>query len=87
MLLPLPEPRLLHLDLLGKPLAKELLLLFELGVVKLLNLGLTKLAGFHLRLSVRLVVSVLGRGNEVKHVGANKERAELAEVAVVLVVD
>lgn len=60
MLLPLSEPSLLHLDLLCEPLSEHLLLLFELGVIELLDFGFTKLARLHLLEPVRLVVRLLG---------------------------
>lgn len=85
MLFPLPEPRLLGLDLLGEPPAKLFLFFLELGVVELLDLALTILASFHLLLAVVLIVTLLGSGNEVEHECANEQRAQLAEVAVVLV--
>ena len=61
MLLPLPEPGL-HLDLLREPLAKGLLLLLELGVVELLDLGFTVLLRLHLLLTVVFIVEFLSRG-------------------------
>jgi hypothetical protein len=87
VLFPLPEASLLHLDLLRESLPQHLLLLLELGIVQLLDLGLAKLASLHLGLTVGLVVGVLGRVDKVEHVRSDEERSELAEVAVVLVVD
>jgi hypothetical protein len=87
MLLPLPEPSFLHLDLFGETLSERLFLLLELGVVELLHLGFAKLAGLHLGLAVGFVVLFLGGVDEVEHVGPDEERAELLEVAVVLVLD
>lgn len=87
VLFPLSEPRFLGLDLLGEPLPELLFLLLELGVVELLHLGLAKLAGLHLLLAVVLIVQLLRRGDEVEHVGANKKRTKLFEVAMVLVFD
>lgn len=87
MLFPLSEPGLLGLDLLGEPLAERLLLFLELGVIELLDLGLAKLARLHLRLSVVLVVGLLGRRDEVEHVSPDQERAEPLEVAVLFVLD
>lgn len=87
VLLPLPETRLFSLDLLGEALPELLFLLLELGVVQLLDLGLAELPGLHLLLTVVLVVQILRRGDEVKHVGTNQQRAQLLEVAVVLILD
>lgn len=87
MLLPLPKPSLLHLDLLRKPLSQQLFLLLELGVVQLLDLGLAKLARLHLRLAVGLVVRLFGRGDEVEHVYPEEKGSKFTEVAVVFVVD
>ena len=87
MLLPLPEPGLLRLDLLGEALPESLLLLLELGVLELAGLLLARLAHLHLRVAVVLVVELLSRRDEVEHVSADEEGAELAEVAVVLVLD
>ena len=87
MLLPLPEASLLSLDLLGEALAKRLLLFLELGVLELARLLLAELARLHLRLAVVLVVKILRRRDKVEHVRADEQRAELAEVAVVLVLD
>jgi hypothetical protein len=87
MLFPLPEPGLLHLDLFGEPLPKDLLLLLELRVVVLLDLGFTEFAGLHLALPVAFVMTFLGSGNEVEHVGADQKRSKLLEVAVILVLD
>ena len=61
MLLPLPEPGLLRLDLLGEALPESLLLLLELGVLELAGLLLARLAHLHLRVAVVLVVELLGR--------------------------
>lgn len=87
MLLPLPKPRLLQLDLLREPLPQPLLLLLKLRVVYLPHLGLPKLTRLHLSLAIRLVVTFFGRVDQVEHVRSDKERPELAEVAVGLVVD
>lgn len=87
MLLPLPETRFFSLDLLGEALPELFLLLLELGVVQLLDLRLAELPGLHLLLAVVFVVQVLRRGDEVKHVGTNKQRAQLLEIAVVLIFD
>ena len=87
MLLPLPEPGLLRLDLLREPLAKRLLLLLELGVVELLDLGFTVLPRLHLLLTVVLVMEFLGRVDQVEHVRADQEGAEFLEVAVVLILN
>lgn len=87
VLLPLAEAGLFHLDLLGEALAERLFLFLELGVLDLLHLGLAELARLHLRLAVVFVVRLLGRRDEVEHVRPDQERAELLEVAVVLVLD
>lgn len=85
LLLPLAEALLLDLDLLGEALAQGLLFLLELGVVELAWPGLAELAGLHLLGTVGLVVRFFGGVNEVEHVGADQDRAELLEIAVVLV--
>ena len=87
MLLPLPEARLFRFDLLSEALAKGLFLFLELGVIELLDLGFAKLAGLHLLLTVVLVVKLLSCGDEVEHVRADEQRTQLAEVAVVLVLN
>ncbi len=61
VLLPLPEARLLRLDLLREPLAERLLLLLELRVLELARLLLPEFARLHLRLPVVLVVQVRRR--------------------------
>ena len=87
VLLPRPEVGLVRLDLLGEAAAQRLLLLFEFRVLELAGLLLAKLAYLHLSLPVVLVVHFLRRRDEVEHVRADEERAELAEVAVVLALD
>ena len=87
MLLPLPEARLLRLDLLREPLPERLLLLLELGVLELARLLLAGLAHLHLRMTVVLVVQLFRRRDEVQHVRADEERAQFAEVTVVLVLN
>ena len=87
VLLPLPEPALLRLDLLREPLPERLLLLLELGVLELARLLLAKLARLHLRLPVVLVVELLRGRDEVQHVRADQEGPQLPEVAVVLVLN
>lgn len=87
LLLPLPEALLLDLDLLGEALAQSLLLLLELWVVELPGPGLAELARLHLLRAVGLVVQLLGRVDQVEHVGADEDGAQLLEVAVVLVLD
>lgn len=87
LLLPLPESLLLDLDLLGEALAESLLLLLELGVVELAGTGFAELAGLHLLRAVGLVVKLLSGVDKVEHVSSDKDRAELLEVAVVLVLD
>lgn len=87
VLLPLPEASLFGLDLLGEALPQSLLFLLELGVVELLDLRLAVLPGLHLLLAVVLVVQVLSGVDEVQHVSADEQTAELLEVAVVLILD
>jgi hypothetical protein len=87
LLLPLPEPCLLLLDLLCEPLPQVLLLFLKLGVVELSGTGLAKLAGLHLLRAVRLVVLLLGRVDQIQHVGADQDAAELLEVTMILVLN
>ena len=87
MLFPLPEPGFLRLDLFGEAFAKGLLFLLELGILELAGLLFSKLAHLHLCLPVVLVMEILCRGDQVKHVGADEERAQFAEVTVVLVLN
>ena len=87
MLLPLSEPGLLCLDLLRETLAKSLFLFLELGVVELLDLGLAILPGLHLLLTVVLIVELFGSGDQVQHVRPDEQRAELLEVAVILILN
>lgn len=87
LLLPLPEPLLLDLDLLGEALAQRLLLLLELGVVELAGTGLAEFARLHLLRAVGLVVQLLGGVDEIQHVGADQDGTELLKVTVVLVLD
>jgi hypothetical protein len=81
----LPEASLLCLDLLGEPPAKLFLLLLELGVVELFHLAFAILARLHLLLAVILVVTLLSSRDEVEHESADEQRAQLAEVTVILV--
>ena len=71
MLLPLPEPGLLTLDLLGEAFAKGFLFFFEFGVIRLLHSRLAELPSLHLLLTVVLIVDVFGRRDQVEHVRAN----------------
>jgi hypothetical protein len=87
MLLPLPEASLLSLDLLCKAFPGGLFLLLELRVVGLLDTSLAKLASLHLFQAIVLVMRVLGGADKVQHVGANQERSQFAEIAVVLVLN
>lgn len=87
LLLPLSEALLLDLDLLSESLSESLLLLLELGVVELAGTGLAKLAGLHLLGAVSLVMQLLGGVDKVEHVCSDQNRAELLEVAVVLVLN
>ena len=87
MLLPLPETSLLGLDLLGEALAERLFFLLELGVVRLLDTSFARLASLHLFQAVVLVVLFLGSMDKVEHVGANEQGTELAEIAMVFVLN
>ena len=87
VLLPMPEAGLLGLDLLREPFPERLLLLLELGVLELARLLLAELARLHLRLPVVLVVELLRARDEVEHVRPDEQRAQLPEVAVVLVLN
>lgn len=87
LLLPLAETLLLHLDLLCEALAKSLLLLLELGIIQLPRPSLAKLPRLHLLCPVGLVVVLLRRVNQVEHVRADQNGAELLKVAVLLVFD
>lgn len=87
MLLPLPEPALFQLDLLGEPLSQHLLLFLELWVVDLFDFRLSEFTSLHLRKSVRLVVGFFGRGDQVEHVRSNEKRSEFLEITVILVLD
>jgi hypothetical protein len=71
MLLPLPEPGLLALDLLGEAFTKGFLFLFEFGIIGLLHSGFAELSGLHLLLTVVLIVDVFSCRDQVKHVRAN----------------
>lgn len=85
MLFPLSESSLLGLDLLSEPLPQLLLFLLELGVLQLLDLGFAEFTGLHLLLTVTLVVCLFGSRNQVQHESAYQERAQFAEVAVLVV--
>lgn len=87
LLLPLTETLLLDLDLLGETLSESLLLFLELGVVELSGTSLAELAGLHLLSAVSLVVQLLGGVNKVEHVCSDQDRAELLEIAVVLILN
>jgi len=87
LLLPLTEAILFNLDLLCELLTKELLLFLELGVVKLAGTRLAKFPGLHLLCAVCLVVVLFGCVNQIEHVCADKDRAKLLEVAVILILD
>jgi hypothetical protein len=86
-LLPLSEPLLLDLDLLGEPLSEGLLLLLELGVIQLPWTSLAELAGLHLLSAVGFVVKLLGGVDQVEHVGTDENGPELLEIAVILVLN
>jgi hypothetical protein len=87
LLLPLPEPLLLDLDLLRKPLPQRLFLFLELGVVELAWTRLAKLARLHLLCAVGFVVVLLSGVDKVEHVGADEDGAQALEVAVLLVLN
>ena len=87
MLFPLPETSLLGLDLLGEALAERLFFLLELGVVRLFDTSFSRLASLHLFQAVVLVVLFLSSMNKVEHVGTDKQGTELAEIAVVFVLN
>ena len=71
MLFPLPEPRLLALDLLSEAFTKGFFFLFEFGIIRFLHSGFTEFPSFHLLLTVVLVVDVFSRRDQVEHVRAN----------------
>lgn len=87
LLFPSSESLFLDLDLLCEPLSERLFLLFELGVVQLSWSRLAEFASLHLLSAIHLVVVLLGRVNQVKHVVADENRSKLLEVAVLLVFD
>lgn len=87
LLLPLPEPCLLLLDLFREPLAQVLLLLLELGIVELSRTSLAELAGFHLGCAICLIVLLLGGVDEIEHVGANEDASEFLEITMLLVLN
>ena len=87
MLLPLPKPRLLRFNLLRELLPQRFFLLLEFRVIPVPRLGLAEFARLHLLLAVMLVVEFFGGGDEVEHVRADEEGAELFMVAVVLILD
>lgn len=86
-LLPLPKPLLLNLNLLRKPLPQLLLLLLKLRIIQLPRPRLSKLACLHLLRPVGFIVRFLRRVDEIQHVRADEDGAELFEVAVVFVFD
>jgi hypothetical protein len=87
LLLPLSESVLLDLDLLSESLPQALFLFLELGVVELPWSGLSELPGLHLGGTVSFVVLFFGGVDQVKHVCSDQDRAELLEIAVVLILD
>lgn len=87
LLLPLPETLFLDLNLFCEAFAESLLFLLELGVVELPWASLAEFASLHLLGAVSLVVQLLCCVDKVQHVGADKNRTELLEVAVFLVLD
>lgn len=87
LLLPLSESLFLDLDLLGKSLPESLFLFLELGVVELSWSRLSELPCLHLLRTVDLVVLLLGGVDKIQHVCPDKDRSDLFEVAVFLVLD
>jgi len=87
MLLPLPEPAFLQFDLFGKPLSEHLFFLLEFRVVNLLDFCFPEFTSFHLSKSVRLIVCLFGRGDQVKHVCSDQEGSEFLEITMFLVLD
>ncbi|KAH9822081.1 hypothetical protein Tdes44962_MAKER04756 [Teratosphaeria destructans] len=87
LLLPLPESLLFDLDLLCESLPERLLLFLELGVIQLPRPCLAKLPRLHLLRAVCFVVVLFSRVDEVKHVRADENGAQLLEIAVLLVLD
>lgn len=87
LLLPLSEALLLDLDLLGEALSECLFLFLVFGVVELPRARFAELTGLHLLRAVSLIVKLLGGVDEVKHVGADEDGAQLLEVAVVFVLN
>ena len=87
VLLPLAEAALLELHLVGELAPERVFLLLEARVVELLHLALTELARLHLGLTVVFIVLLFGAGDQIKHVRADKQRTQLLEVTVVLVLD
>jgi hypothetical protein len=85
MLLPLPEPAFLELDLLGKSFSEHLLLFLEFRVINLFNLCFSEFTRLHLSESVGFVMVFFGRGDKVQHVGSDKEGSKLLEITVVFV--
>ena len=87
VLLPIAESGLLRLDLLRESFSELLFLLLELGVILLLDFGLSEFARLHLLLTVVFVVRLLRCRDQVQHVGSDEEGTKLSEVTVVLVLD
>ena len=85
LLLPSSESLLLNLDLLGESLSQRLFLFLELGVVQFSWSGFSKLPRLHLLCTVGFVVVLFGGVNEIEHMGADEDGAELLKVAVILV--
>lgn len=87
LLLPLSEPLLLDLDLFCETFSERLFLFLELWLVQLARSGLSEFTCLHLLRPVSLVVLLLGGCDEIKHVVANQDGAELLEIAVLLVLN
>lgn len=87
LLLPLPEALFLDLDLFRESLPKLLFFLLELGVIQLPWSCLAELSGLHLLSAVCLVVVLLSSVDQIKHVCADKNGAQLLKVAVLLILN
>ena len=87
VLLPLSETGFFGLDLLRKALPERLFLFLKFGVVHFLDLWFAKLPRLHLLLPVVFVVQLLRCRDEVEHVRADEQRAQLAEITVTFILN
>jgi hypothetical protein len=87
LLFPMSEPLFFNLDLLRESLPQTLFLFLKLGVIQFSRSGLTKLSRLHLLSTVCFIVLLLGGVNEIEHMSADENRAELFEVAVVFILN